>query len=136
MSQADVRALIEQRLKDFADENDLQVAWQDVPFDPPAADYLASNLLPAETRSEDLAGAHRCWSGVFQITIATPSNKGPGAGEAWLKQLDALFPCNLVIAGPVLSVQIITPVSAGPEIPDESHVRLPASFQYRADFVG
>lgn len=136
MSQADVRALIEQRLKGFTDDNDLLVAWQDIAFDPPAGDYFAFFLLPAQTRSDDMAGAHRAWTGIAQIDVRTPSGKGPGAGEAWLKQLDALFPCNLIISGSALSVLILTPVSAGPEIPDESHVSLPVSFQYRADFVG
>ena len=59
MSQADVRALIEARLADWASQNDLPVAYENVAFDPPAGEFLKFNLLPARTGSDDMAGAHR-----------------------------------------------------------------------------
>jgi hypothetical protein len=138
MSQQDVRALIETRLKNWADDNDLALAVENVPFSPPSdaagvLPYLKFNLLPALTRSDDLAGALRSWSGVAQITVFARGGKGPGEAEGYVKLLDALFPASTYIVGTTLSVLIATPVSAANGFPDEAYYAVPCSFQYRAD---
>lgn len=135
-----MRALIETRLSDWAANNELPVAWENVAFTPPtdAANgdplaYLKFNLLPAQTRSDDISGNLRAWIGVAQITVFVPSGAGPAAAESWIKQLDALYPASQYIVGTTLSVLIRTPVSAGNGYNDESYYAVPVSFEYRAD---
>ncbi len=134
MSQQDVRALLESRLSAFAADNGLTVKWENVKFTPPAdgSAYLRSDLLPAQGRSEDLAGTLRTWLGVYQITIAIPAGAGPAVAETLLKQLDSTFPCGMLLQGSI-SVLIASPVSAGNGFTDEAYHLVPASFQYRAD---
>lgn len=130
-----MRALIETRLRDWAGDNDLTVAWENASFTPPAdgSAYLKFNLLPGQTRSDDIAGQLRAWIGVAQFTVFVPSGAGPGAAEAYVKQLDALYPCQTYINGTALNVLIQTPITAGNGFPDEAYYAVPASFTYRAD---
>lgn len=130
-----MRALIETRLADWALDNDLPISWENLAFTPPAdgSAYLKFNLLPGQTRSDDLAGQLRAWIGVAQITIFVPSKAGPAAAEAFVGQLDGLYPVSTYIVGAALSVLIQTPVTAGNGFNDEAYFAVPASFQYRAD---
>lgn len=133
MSQKEVRAILEMRLKDWADGEDLPVAFENQAFAPPAGSYLKFNLLPALTRSEDLEGQHRAINGIVQITIFSASGSGPKEAEELLIELDSLFPCGQSIAGDTLSVLIASPLSAANGFADKGHYAVPASFQYRAD---
>lgn len=141
MSEQLVRALIETRLRDWADDQDLPVEWEDVTFTPPDTTYLKFNLLPAQTRSDDLEGKLRTWLGVAQITICVPGGNGPASASQYVSGLDALFPCNLRIAsnpqvdGIDLTVAVMTPVSAPQGFADKAHWLVPAYFQYRSDYV-
>lgn len=130
-----MRALIETRLRDWAADNDLPVAWENVAFTPPVdgSAYLKFNLLAGQTRSDDLAGQLRAWIGVAQITVFVPAGAGPAAAESLLKQLDALYPCSQYITGAALNVLIQTPVTAGNGFNDEAYYAVPTSFTYRAD---
>lgn len=141
MSEQVIRALLETRLSDWADDNDLPIAWEEDPFTPPKGSYLKFNLLPAQTRSDDLQGKLRTWTGIAQIAIFVASGNGPdGAGEI-LKQLDALFPCNLLLPsdpardGVALNVLVLTPMSAPAGRTDKAHYMRPAFFQYRTDLI-
>jgi len=134
-----VRALIETRLSDWAADNELPVAWENLAFTPPTdatgnpLPYLKFNLLPAQTRSDDLAGQLRAWSGIAQIAIFVPSGSGPRAAEDLVGQLDALYPCQTYIASTAIKVLIQTPVTAGNGFNDDAYYAVPAYFQYRAD---
>jgi hypothetical protein len=90
-------------------------------------------LLPAGTNSNDLAGAHRLYTGVFQITIVTPSGSGTGAAEGLADELAVLYPLNDQLTKTGFSVQVMTPVSPGPGQQEDTALALPVSFQYRAD---
>lgn len=133
MSQQQVRALIETRLKDWADDNDFQCEWENVTFTPDGSQYLKFNLLPAQTLSDDLAGKLRAFIGVAQITVFMASGVGTGPAELVVDQLDALFPASQTIFGTALNVLILTPVTPGNGFPDEAYYAVPVSFQYRAD---
>ncbi|MDV7209906.1 DUF4128 domain-containing protein [Azotobacter beijerinckii] len=134
MSNRLIRSLYEQRLASWAAARSLQVAWQNVPFTPPATGiYLRAFLLPANTDSLDLEGAHRLFTGIFQVSIVAPNGKGSGAAEQLAVDLDALYPNNLRLASGDFSVQIITPCSQGPAIPGDISYMIPVSFTYRAD---
>lgn len=139
MSQDRVRYLLETRLANWAAARNpvLQVAWQNHPFTPPSGTYLRAFMLPATTWSNDLAGAHRRYSGVFQISIVAQSGAGSGAAESIANELETLFPLNLslTIASPAFRAFIITPVTIAPAIQEGDRHTLPVSFRYRADTI-
>lgn len=138
MSQATIRALFETRIKAWADANDYPVAFEEQPFTPPtdpAQAYLRVFLLPAQTRSDDLAGDHRAYTGLVQIDILTQRDKGPGEGERILKALEALLPVNLELSSGTFRVYVSTPLSAGPSLPDGARRHVPTSLRYRSDTI-
>lgn len=134
MSQKLIRSLYEQRLATWAATKSLQVAWQNIKFTPPPGAHLRAFLLPARTDSQDLAGTHRAYLGVFQVSIMAPHDLGPGAAETLADEIAALFPLNLRLTSS-LTVQIVTPCSQGPSIPGDTHYVVPMSFGYRADTI-
>jgi hypothetical protein len=97
--------------------------------------YLRAFLLPAITGSNDLAGQHRVYRGVYQINVVAPIGLGPGAVEGIADELAALFPLNLRMTVAGFAAQVIAPVTAAQGGQDESTFVLPVSFQYRADTV-
>lgn len=110
------------------------IAWENAPFSPPSETYLRCHMLPAQTDSKDLAGNHRCYRGVYQISIYAPINQGSGGAEAIADGLAALFPNNLRLSAGGLSLQVISPVSAK-SAQDEGRYVLHCYFQYRADAI-
>lgn len=135
MSNGLIRTLFEKRLKTWADVNDYPVAFEDQPFTIPETTYLRLFLLPAFTTSDDLKGDHRAYSGIVQIDILCPRDKGPGEGERVLKSLETLFPVNLRLTSGTFSVMTVSPLSAGPTLPDSTRRHLPTSLRYRADTI-
>lgn len=135
MSNKLCRRAIETRLSAWAAARSpvLPIAFENVPFSPPVGAYLRGFLLPARTASEDLAGAHREYSGVYQINVVAPINAGPGASEGIADELAELFPLNQRIAVPGLTLQIISPVSAAQGAQDAISYIVPVSFEYRVD---
>lgn len=136
MSQALCRRAIESRLGTWAAARSpaLRVAWENVAFTPAGGEtYLRAFLLPATTTSDTLAGDHRAFRGVYQVTVCAPINIGPASVEAIRDELDALFPMNLRITSGALTLQVVSPASAGPAIQEDAYFALPVSFRYRAD---
>lgn len=134
MSQARIRSAIESRLASWAAARvpALPVAWENVPFTPPAGAYLRAFLLPASTISRDMKGDHRGYRGVYQVSVVVPSGNGPGAGEAIAKEVADLFPVNLQMTASGLTVQVVSPVSIANAIPETDRRVVPTSFEYRA----
>lgn len=135
MSQKLIRSLLELRLAAFAAARSLPVAWENVGFDPPAGQYMKFNLLKAPTDSSDLAGDHREYSGICQISLLAEKGKGPSGVESLAIDVSALFPLNLRLVSGGFVVQVITPCSEGPAIPGDTHYMVPVSFSYRADTI-
>jgi hypothetical protein len=136
MSHKIIRSVLEGRLKAWAAARSpaLRIAYQNVAFTPTANEiYLRAFALPAGTSSNDLAGVHRLYTGVFQITIVTPVGGGPGAAETLADELAALYPLNDQLTKEGFSVKVMTPVEQGPEQQEDTAFALPVSFQYRAD---
>lgn len=136
MSHKIIRSLLEGRLKAWATAHSpaLRIAYQNVSFTPAANEtYLRAFTLPAGTDSNDLAGEHRLYTGVFQITIVTPVGGGPGAAETLADELAALYPLNDQLTKTSFTVRVMTPVEPGPEQQEDTAFALPVSFQYRAD---
>jgi len=136
MSHKIIRSLLEARLKAWAAARTpvLRIAYQNVAFTPNNDEtYLRAFLIPAGTDSNDLAGAHRLYTGVFQITIVTPVGNGPSGAETIADELAALYPLNDRLVRNGLTALIMTPVEPGPELTEDTSFALPVSFQYRAD---
>ena len=136
MSHKIVRSLFEARLAAWAklQKPALRIAYQNVVFKPADGEtYLRAFTLPAGTDSSDLAGDHREYLGLFQITIVTPVGIGPGAGEALADELATLFLLNGLLSKDEFSVMVMTPVEPGPTQQEDTAFGLPVSFRYRAD---
>lgn len=136
MSHKIIRSLLEARLKAWAAARTpaLRIAYQNVAFTPSNDEiYLRAFLIPAGTDSNDLAGAHRLYTGVFQITIVTPTGNGPSGAETIADELAILYPLNDRLVRNGLTALIMTPVEPGPELTEDTAFALPVSFQYRAD---
>lgn len=136
MSHKIIRSLLEGRLKTWAAARSpvLRISYQNVDFSPAENEtYLRAFVLPGGTSSNDLAGAHRLYTGLFQITIVTPSGSGAGLAEGIADELAALYPLNDVLTKTGLTAQVMTPVEPGPEQQEDTALALPVSFQYRAD---
>lgn len=141
MSDQLIRALIETRVRDWAEDNDLPVEWENDDFTAPVTAYARFNLLPAQTRSDDLEGTLRTWLGVAQIAICTPGGQGTAASNTLLADLAARFPVNLridsdpAVDGIALTVVVMTPLSIPQGFADAGKWTVPAYFQYRSDYV-
>lgn len=134
MSHRTIRRLYEGRLAAWADSMGYPVAYQNSQFMPESGKlYLRAFLLPADTGSDDLAGEHRRFQGLFQVNVVTPAGEGSGEAETIVLQLADLFPVNMLLTDGDFSVQITTPVAQGPEIQGATEYTTPASFSYRAD---
>ena len=138
MSTKAIRAALEGRLATWAAARSpaLRVSYENVPFTPTAGEtYLAAYMLPATTRSQDLAGDHRGYGGVFQVNVTSPINVGPGAADGIAAELDTLFPVNGRYTSGGVTVQIIGPASVGPAPQDPERYSEPVSITYRADTI-
>lgn len=135
MSQKLIRSLLQGRLNTFAAARSIPVAWENVAFTPPAGQYMRFNLLKAPTDSADLAGAHREYSGVCQISVFVSKGKGPTEAETLAADIAELFPLNDWLTSGSFAMQITSPCSEGPSITGDTHFMLPVSFTYRADTI-
>ncbi len=135
MSTSRIQRLFESRLATWAAARvpALAIAYENVDFTPPAGAYLACFTLPAETLSDDLAGAHRGYQGIFQINVCVPLQVGKAPASAIADQLAALFPLNLKLTAGGFDVFVRTPLIERAGQPDETHYTLPVDFVYRTD---
>ena len=135
MSNKLIRSLLQGRLNAFATARTIPVAWENVQFAPPSGQYLRFDLLKAPTDSADLAGAHREYSGVCQISVFVPKGKGPTEAETLAADLAEVFPLNDRLVSGSFAMQIMSPCSEGPPINGDTHFMVPVSFTYRADTI-
>jgi hypothetical protein len=136
MSHRTIRQIYEARLAAWAAARApvLRIAYEGVTFTPTADEtYLKAYTMPAGTNSETLGGDHKAYTGVFQVSVVTPSATGTGKAEGIVDELAALFPLNGRYTKTGLTVMALTPVEPGPGIPDGNSWTVAASFQYRAD---
>jgi hypothetical protein len=137
MSDTIIRSLYEGRLKTWADARlpKLTIAFEDVIFTPPidGSTYLKAYLLPGNSDSEDLAGQHKSYRGIFQVSVVTKSGVGRGPAGQIANELAALFPNNLALTKTDFTVFVRSPTSNAPAISSDTTSALPVSFEYRAD---
>lgn len=135
MSQQRIRAAFESRLATWAASKALPVVWQNVGAGNMTGDHLRAFLLPAQTLTSDLAGKHRGYRGVFQVSIFTRPNIGANRAEVLAGELDELFPVALRMLNAGLGVQVLTPMAARPAIVETDWYSVPVDCRYGADEV-
>ena len=133
MSQARVRNAFESRLAAWAASKALPVVWQNVGAGNMTGDHLRAYLLPAQTLSMDLAGEHRGYRGVFQVSIFTRPNIGANRAESLARELDDLFPVALRMLSAGLTVQVMTPMASRPAIQETDWYSVPVDCRYGAE---
>lgn len=136
MMQSQIRAALEVRLDAFAKEEGLLVAWEGRAFKPIAGQpYLRAFVMPASSDSNDLAGQHRLYRGVFQVDLVMMSGTGMGDIERKAAQIIAHFPKNLRLLVGNQFVQLISVMSLGPGLIHEGDLVLPLTSYYRMDVI-
>lgn len=136
MSHRAIRQIFESRLAAWAKARSpaLRVAYEGVAFTPTNSEtYLRAYTLPAGTNTNTLAGDHHAYTGVFQVSIVTPSGSGSGAAEGIADEIADLFPVYLWLTKADFEVMVLTPVEPSPSITEDTNYTVAASFQYRAD---
>ncbi|WWL45685.1 phage tail terminator-like protein [Pseudomonas parakoreensis] len=136
MSHNTIAAIYETRLIAWAKAlpTPLKVVMENETYTPvDGVTYLKAFTLPGDTASSTLAGDHKLYTGVFQISIVTPSGKYRGAAGTLADQIAALFPLYERNTKGALTVVTMTPADQGPGIPGETTFTVPVSFMYRAD---
>ena len=94
-------------------------------FTPGADPYLRAFILPADTTSADLKGDHRCFKGIFQVSIVLAAGIGPGKAETIAEQIAALFPVNDRLPAGAGEVMIFTPMSESAPIVEAGNYTIP-----------
>ena len=135
MSQPRIRAACESRLAAWAAGKGLPVVWQNVGAGNMTGDHLRAFLLPAQTLSMDIAGEHRGYRGVFQVSIFTKPGIGANRAESLARELDELFPVALRMLNAGLGVQVLTPMAARPAIVETDWYSVPVDCRYGAEEV-
>lgn len=129
-----IRKLFESRLDAWAKPKGIVIAWENVPFDPPENSiYLRAFLLRAQTDSRDLAGDHRRYQGVFQVSVFAPIGGGAGRAETLAAEIVDLYPKKLPLVGDGLTVWITRPMSIHAAIQDDGSYVVPVSAGYRSE---
>lgn len=138
MSQRAINTILETRLNNWAlsQSPTVRIAWPNVTFTPnPGETYIRVHELPNETKSQDLAGSHRLYQGIFQMTIVRPAGVGAGPAHDMVAALSAQFPLNARYTSGSVTVQILTPLSTGPAMQADNYYEVPAWFSYRCDTI-
>ncbi|AUO64107.1 MULTISPECIES: DUF4128 domain-containing protein [Citrobacter] len=130
----DIAAALAARIGEWADAEGIQVAWENVPFTPPANEiYLAVHDMPATPRTIDLGLRCRTYSGVYQINVVAPAGTGRADVSALASQVAELFPEGLEIEGGGFTCWISSTPGIFRGVPTPVSYTVPVSFNYRAD---
>ncbi len=112
----------------------IKVVFENIQYDPADGEtYLRAFALPGDTASSTLAGDHRAFIGVYQVSIVAPANTGKIKTNPLVDELTALFPLYARDTKAGVTVVTMSPVEQGPGITDAATYMVPVSFQYRAD---
>ncbi|MBC3336659.1 phage tail terminator-like protein [Pseudomonas [fluorescens] ATCC 17400] len=136
MSHAIIASIYEAKLIAWskARTEPIKVVFENVKYEPADGEtYLRAFMLPGETASSTLAGDHRAFIGVYQVSIVAPANSGKTKTNPLVVELTALFRLYARDTKSGFTVVAMSPVEQGPGITDAATYMVPLSFQYRAD---
>lgn len=136
MSHAIIASIYETKLIAWskARAEPIKVVFENVQYDPAEGEtYLRAFLLPGDTASSTLAGDHRAFIGVYQVSIVAPAGTGKARTNPLVAELTALFPLYARDTKEGVTVVTMSPVDPGPSMSDPPTYTVPVSFEYRAD---
>ncbi|WP_223496397.1 phage tail terminator-like protein [Pseudomonas sp. A-RE-26] len=136
MSHAIIASIYEAKLIAWskARAEPIKVVFENVQYDPADGEtYLRAFLLPGDTASSTLAGDHRAFIGVYQVSIVAPAGTGKAKTNPLVVELTGLFRLYARDTKSGVTVVTMSPVEQGPGITDAATYMVPASFEYRAD---
>ena len=112
----------------------IKVVFENIQYDPAVGEtYLRAFALPGDTASSTLAGDHRAFIGVYQISIVVPAGTGKTKTNPLVVELAGLFRLYARDTKSGVTVVTMSPVEQGPGITDAATYMVPVSFEYRAD---
>ncbi|WP_320725981.1 DUF4128 domain-containing protein [Enterobacter ludwigii] len=130
----DIASALAARLGTWADAEGISVAWENVPFTPPANEiYLAVHDMPVTPRTIDLGMRCRTYSGVYQINVVAPAGSGRTSAVALAGRIVGLFPEGQEIEGNSFTCWVSSEPGIFRGIPTSVSYTVPVSFNYRAD---
>lgn len=133
MSRPDITELLEARLGEWAEGQALQVAYDNIPFDPPGGIYLTSHDMPATPYAIDLSQRSKVFIGVYQVNVVIPAAQGRTAGKAIASKIEALFANGTEMNGEGFACYISSEPAQYAGIPTDTTYTVPISMNYRAD---
>ena len=130
----DIASALAARLGAWADAEAISVAWENVPFTPPANEmYLAVHDMPVTPRTIDLGLRCRIYSGVYQINVVAPVGIGRTDVLALADRVAELFPEGQEIEGRGFTCWIDQTPGVFRGITTSVSYTVPVSLNYRAD---
>jgi hypothetical protein len=130
----DIASALATRLGTWADAEGISVAWENVPFTPPANEmYLAVHDMPVTPRTIDLGLRCRTYSGVYQINVVAPAGSGRTSVVALADRVAELFPEGQEIEGRGFTCWIDQTPGVFRGITTSVSYTVPVSLNYRAD---
>ncbi|BBJ63338.1 DUF4128 domain-containing protein [Enterobacter asburiae] len=130
----DIASALAARLGAWADAEGISVAWENVPFTPPANEmYLAVHDMPVTPRTIDLGLRCRTYSGVYQINVVAPAGSGRTSVVALADRVAELFPEGQEIEGRGFTCWIDQTPGVFRGITTSVSYTVPVSLNYRAD---
>ncbi|EPJ0594313.1 TPA: DUF4128 domain-containing protein [Enterobacter roggenkampii] len=130
----DIASALAARLGTWADAEGISVAWENVPFTPPANEmYLAVYDMPATPRTVDLGLRCRIYSGVYQINVVAPVGTGRTDVVSLADRVAELFPEGQEIEGRGFTCWIDQTPGVFRGITTSVSYTVPVSLNYRAD---
>ena len=136
MSQALARQAFETRLNTWAlaQVPPIPVAFENSPFTAPVGVYLRAFVLPAAGSLLDLGGTLEDTKGVYQVSIASPIDRGTKLAADIVASLKALFAPSAVmlapVASPLVRIWLLKPFGPAPAVQEPDRYVVPVSAPY------
>lgn len=134
MSDSEIRKAFNDMVRGYATSKGMAVSLENGDFTPPVdTPYLKTTLFPAKADTKTLAGDHKGYAGVYQVTIVVPAGQGTGNITTIAKELQTLFPIYKRVAYGSNIAVVMTPVTTMTGIPQDGSFHTPTFFNYRSD---
>lgn len=123
-----VQTALDAILNQWAANNSIDVAWENVTFDPEHNEpYVASFMLPATTRAVGMGdGSTNDYTGIYQINVSTKKGNGTKRPRELVDSLLIAFDRGVSLDG----VRIEHSWASG-AIPTDARYTVPISVRYR-----
>ena len=134
MSHGRIRKIFSALVSEYATQNNIPVAYDNVSFKAVDVDYIETHLIQSDTFSDTLSGDHKAFIGIWQMTLVVQYNTGLLKAEQICEDLQGIFELYKTFTDTSgFSVQVVSPI----KIPEGKQVgvqwRIPCYFEYRSD---